>query len=144
MIADLEKYRAVRRELIKLEYQLGSVGKSGQRHPRNINALIVTWESFGPGYGTDDRILLEDYVHFLRVRDVIEQFLEVATPVTRSYLDSLCSLADERFRMATTDVDPRIPEQFTSNSSGWWWMRTPKTPGAELRRAMNLPDVPTS
>ncbi len=124
----------VRRELLGLEQRLARPGQDGTKVATNVSNLILTWEWFGPEFGADDRTLLQDYVHFLLVRDSLEEFVTAATPATRSYLEAPIGPSDDAFRAATTPVDSGIIRLFPRASGNWWWRVTPRQLGRELRR----------
>lgn len=137
MIHDVSAYLDARRELVALEHELATPAKDGTLVRINVGDLILEWDSFGPDFGSDDRALLQDYVHFLLVRDHLETFVEASSPATRAYLTELIRPTDDAFREATIPQDSGILGLFPRTSGKWWWRVTPVDLGRELQRQMS-------
>jgi hypothetical protein len=132
---DIAEYRKIRAELRVLEIVLADRGKRDRRSALNVNALILEWESFSGSFGSDDRLMVEDCVAALLLRNRLEALLTRASPGTRAYLETLMAPGDDAYRSATIEDGEGFGVFVLRDSEGWWWHRRPAHLRGALRRA---------
>lgn len=132
---DIAEYRQIRAELRELEIVLADRGKGGRRSALNVNALILDWESFSGSFGSDDRVMVEDCVARLLLRNRLEAFLMRASPRTRAYLETLIAPGDDAYRSATIEDGEGFRVFVMRDNDAWWWRRRPVHLRGALRRA---------
>ena len=133
-----DAYFAIRQELMALEYSLARTESDRLAHRLDIDELLLRWRRFAtdPGFASDDRTLLQDYVICLFARNTLERFVVAASEQTRAFLKPLIEPSDDAFRAQTSPTDPGLTELYKGSSEGWWWRVTPRSLGNELRRQL--------
>ena len=101
--------------------------------PNDVDTMVSTWNRFGPAIWSDDRTLVFDYLAVLWARDRLERSMLAADPDTALAIRARITVADDRFREHSVDIDPCLATRYQMPDPGWWWLRTPKEVGRSLR-----------
>jgi hypothetical protein len=71
---------------------------------------------------------IDDLVFDVRVRDLLQEFIEAATPGLADKLQTAVAHADDVYRSSTTE-GPQLLDALgeTRPESWWWWRRVPRS-----------------
>lgn len=96
----------------------------------SLLSLLDRWFRFATEVSEGFEGGIDDYLHDLHRRDVIEAIAAPVDPQARVWILDLARQADDAFRQATEEDTDGMIRRLGSATDAWWWSRRPTNLGS--------------